>query len=64
MKVTAGSAAEATGLVDVLYRRIILAGTHKVSGIRVAETAKITENTPRGANAFIFSRMRSILKRI
>lgn len=64
LKVTSGSTAEATDFVDALYRRVISAGTHKVSSIRVAEAAKIIENTQRDVNialvnelALIFGRM-------
>ena len=45
MKVTSGSTAETADFVDALYRRVITAGTHKASSIRVAEAAKVIENT-------------------
>jgi len=49
-KVTSGSTPEAADFVDALYRSIITAGTHKVSNLRVAEAAKVIENTQRDAN--------------
>ncbi len=53
-KVTSGSTIEAANLVDQLYSEIILAGTYQVKSIRVAEAAKVIENTQRDLNiAFI-----------
>jgi UDP-N-acetyl-D-galactosamine dehydrogenase len=53
-KVTSGSTLEAANLVDQLYGEIILAGTYKVKSIRIAEAAKVIENTQRDLNiAFI-----------
>ena len=49
-KVTSGSNAEAADFVDALYRSIILAGTYKASSIKVAEAAKVIENTQRDLN--------------
>ncbi len=63
-KVTSGSTPEVADLVDALYARIITAGTHKAESIRVAEAAKVIENTQRDLNialvnelAMIFGRM-------
>ncbi|WP_170574360.1 Vi polysaccharide biosynthesis UDP-N-acetylglucosamine C-6 dehydrogenase TviB [Ruegeria atlantica] len=63
-KVTSGSTPEVADLVDALYARIISAGTHKAESIRVAEAAKVIENTQRDLNialvnelAMIFGRM-------
>lgn len=63
-KVTSGSTPEVAEKVDQLYRRIITAGTHKASSIRVAEAAKVIENSQRDINiafvnelALIFQRM-------
>lgn len=65
VKVTSGSTPEAADFVDALYGRIIAAGTHKASSIRVAEAAKVIENTQRDVNialvnelALLFNRMR------
>jgi len=63
-KVTSGSTPEIADFVDKLYREIITAGTHKASSIKVAEAAKIIENSQRDINiafvnelALIFDRM-------
>ena len=64
LKVTSGSTPEVAERVDALYRAIIPAGTHKASSIKVAEAAKIIENSQRDINiafvnelALIFDRM-------
>jgi UDP-N-acetyl-D-glucosamine/UDP-N-acetyl-D-galactosamine dehydrogenase len=64
MKVTSGSTPEIASYVDALYASIITAGTHKASSIKVAEAAKVIENTQRDVNialmnelALIFGRM-------
>jgi UDP-N-acetyl-D-galactosamine dehydrogenase len=63
-KVTSGSTPAIAELVDELYRQIITAGTHKAASIRVAEAAKVIENTQRDINialvnelALIFNKM-------
>ena len=63
-KVTSGSTPEIADFVDALYASIIVAGTHKASSIKVAEAAKVIENTQRDVNialinelALIFSKM-------
>jgi UDP-N-acetyl-D-galactosamine dehydrogenase len=45
LKVTSGSTPEVADFVESLYQQVISAGTHKASSIRVAEAAKIIENT-------------------
>ncbi len=64
LKVTSGSTAEVADFIDELYRSIITAGTLKASSIKVAEAAKVIENTQRDLNialvnelAIIFNRM-------
>ncbi len=64
LKVTAGSTPETAEVVDALYASIITAGTYKAENIRVAEAAKVIENTQRDLNialvnelAIIFNRM-------
>lgn len=64
LKVTAGSTPETAQTVDALYASIITAGTYKAESIRVAEAAKVIENTQRDLNialvnelAIIFNRM-------
>jgi UDP-N-acetyl-D-galactosamine dehydrogenase len=57
MKVTSGSTPEAADLVDGLYRRIISAGTHRASSIRVAEAAKVIENIQRDVNIALINEL-------
>lgn len=54
LKVTSGSTAEIADFIDTLYRSIIVAGTYKASSIKVAEAAKVIENSQRDINiAFV-----------
>lgn len=54
LKITSGSTPETAEIVDQLYRSIITAGTHKASSIKVAEAAKVIENSQRDINiAFV-----------
>ena len=54
LKVTSGSTPEIAEVVDLLYKSIIIAGTHKASSIKVAEAAKVIENSQRDINiAFV-----------
>ena len=54
LKVTSGSTTEVAEYVDQLYRTVITAGTHKASSIKVAEAAKVIENSQRDINiAFV-----------
>ncbi|GAB3384603.1 nucleotide sugar dehydrogenase [Lysobacter fragariae] len=64
MKVTSGSTPEAAGLVDTLYGRIIKAGTHKASSIRVAEAAKVIENIQRDVNIALINELALIFHRL
>jgi len=57
IKVTSGSSPEAARFVDDLYRRIIRAGTHLASSIRVAEAAKVIENTQRDVNIALINEL-------
>ena len=50
LKVTSGSTPEVADFVDGIYARVITAGTHKASSIKVAEAAKVIENTQRDLN--------------
>jgi len=50
LKVTSGSTPEAADFVDALYRSVIAAGTHRASSLKVAEAAKVIENTQRDLN--------------
>jgi UDP-N-acetyl-D-galactosamine dehydrogenase len=54
LKVTSGSTPEVAEIVDQLYKSVITAGTHKASSIKVAEAAKVIENSQRDINiAFV-----------
>ena len=56
-KVTSGSTPEAAERVDALYREIITAGTHKAPSIKVAEAAKVIENTQRDVNIALINEL-------
>ncbi|MDV3237440.1 MAG: Vi polysaccharide biosynthesis UDP-N-acetylglucosamine C-6 dehydrogenase TviB [Gammaproteobacteria bacterium] len=64
LKVTSGSTPEAADFIDALYRRIITAGTHKASSIRVAEAAKVIENTQRDVNIALINELALIFERL
>jgi UDP-N-acetyl-D-galactosamine dehydrogenase len=63
-KVTSGSTPEIADLVDALYRDIITAGTHKASSIRVAEAAKVIENTQRDVNIALINELAIIFNKM
>jgi UDP-N-acetyl-D-glucosamine/UDP-N-acetyl-D-galactosamine dehydrogenase len=63
-KVTSGSTPEAAEFVDALYRSIITAGTHKASSLKVAEAAKVIENTQRDANIALVNEFALICQRL
>ena len=63
-KVTSGSTPEAADFVDALYRSIIRAGTHKAASLRVAEAAKVIENTQRDANIALVNEFALIFQRL
>jgi len=56
-KVTSGSTPEVADFVDSLYRLVITAGTHKASSIKVAEAAKVIENTQRDVNIALINEL-------
>jgi len=64
LKITSGSTQEAADFVDALYRRIVTAGTHRASSIRVAEAAKVMENTQRDLNIALANELAMICNRI
>lgn len=64
VKVTSGSDPEVARFVDALYRRIIRAGTHCAASIRVAEAAKVIENTQRDLNIALINELSLIFERI
>jgi UDP-N-acetyl-D-galactosamine dehydrogenase len=57
LKITAGSTPEIADVVDDLYKSIIIAGTHKASSIKVAEAAKVIENTQRDVNIALINEL-------
>lgn len=63
-KVTSGSTPEIAELVDQLYGSIITAGTHKASSIKVAEAAKVIENTQRDLNISLVNELSMIFNRM
>jgi UDP-N-acetyl-D-galactosamine dehydrogenase len=64
MKVTSGSTPEIADEVDALYASIITAGTHKASSIKVAEAAKVIENTQRDLNIALMNELSMIFTRL
>jgi UDP-N-acetyl-D-galactosamine dehydrogenase len=63
-KVTSGSTPEVADFVDQLYRTIITAGTHKASSLKVAEAAKVIENTQRDVNIALINELALIFNRL
>jgi UDP-N-acetyl-D-galactosamine dehydrogenase len=63
-KITSGSTPEVADLVDQIYRQIITAGTHKASSIKVAEAAKVIENTQRDVNIALINELALIFKKM
>lgn len=64
VKVTSGSTKEVADFIDQLYRTIITAGTHKASSIKVAEAAKVIENTQRDLNIALINELALIFNRL
>ena len=63
-KITSGSTPEVADAVDALYRSIITAGTHKASSLKVAEAAKVIENTQRDLNIALVNELSVIFDRL
>lgn len=63
-KVTSGSTSEIADLIDGLYNEIITAGTHKAESIRVAEAAKVIENTQRDLNIALINELAIIFNKM
>ncbi|MGC9460096.1 Vi polysaccharide biosynthesis UDP-N-acetylglucosamine C-6 dehydrogenase TviB [Vibrio genomosp. F10] len=63
-KITAGSTSEVADYVDSVYNSIITVGTHKASSIKVAEAAKVIENTQRDLNIAIINEFAKIFNRL
>jgi len=64
LKVTSGSTPECATFVDELYQRVITAGTYLASSIRVAEAAKVIENTQRDVNIALINELALIFNRL
>lgn len=64
LKVTSGSTPEVAELVDQLYKSIITAGTYKASSIKVAEAAKVIENTQRDVNIGLINELALIFNKL
>jgi len=63
-KVTSGSTPEIADLIDALYNEIITAGTHKAESIKVAEAAKVIENTQRDLNIALINELALIFNKL
>jgi len=63
-KVTSGSTPAVADFVDSLYRTVVKAGTHKASSIRVAEAAKVIENTQRDVNIALINELALLFNRL
>jgi len=64
LKVTSGSTPEAAEFVDQLYKSVITAGTHKASSIKVAEAAKVIENSQRDINIAFVNELSKIFSKL
>lgn len=64
LKVTSGSTPEVAEIVDQLYKTVITAGTFKASGIKVAEAAKVIENSQRDINIAFVNELAKIFNRM
>jgi len=63
-KITSGSTPDIAEIVDELYKVIITAGTHKTSSIKIAEAAKVIENTQRDVNIALINELSLIFKKL
>ncbi len=63
-KVTSGSTPEVADLIDALYNQIIVVGTHRAPSIKVAEAAKVIENTQRDLNIALINELALIFNRM
>ncbi|WP_417608021.1 nucleotide sugar dehydrogenase [Owenweeksia hongkongensis] len=64
LKVTSGSTPEIADVVDAIYREVIIAGTHKAPSIKVAEAAKVIENSQRDINIAFVNELSKIFNRL
>ena len=63
-KVTSGSTPDAASAIDELYKQIVTAGTHPAPSIKVAEAAKVIENTQRDLNIALINELALIFNRM
>ena len=63
-KITSGSTKESANFIDSLYASIVTAGTHKASSIRVAEAAKVIENTQRDVNIALINELAILFNKL
>lgn len=64
LKITSGSTPEVADFVDDLYSSIVMAGTHKAPSIRVAEAAKVIENTQRDVNIALVNELALLFNKL
>ena len=64
LKITSGSTPQIASVIDELYQCIITAGTYKASSIKVAEAAKVIENTQRDVNIALINELALIFNRV
>jgi len=64
LKITSGSTPEAADLVNAVYAKVITAGTHRASSIRVAEAAKVIENIQRDVNIALINELAMLFKQM
>lgn len=64
VKVTSGSTPETADFVDALYRRIVTVGTHRAPSIKVAEAAKVIENTQRDVNIALINELAILFNKL
>ena len=64
VKITSGSTPEVADYVDALYRKVVVVGTHKASSMKVAEAAKVIENTQRDLNIALVNELALIFHRL
>lgn len=64
VKVTSGSTPETAELVDAVYRSVVTAGTHKADSIRIAEAAKVIENTQRDVNIALVNELSVLFSKL
>ena len=64
VKITSGSTPKIANFVDKLYKEIIIAGTHKAKSIKIAEAAKVIENTQRDLNISLVNELSIIFEKL